>query len=177
MNDRPPAAFDGRYYDFVIEDGWEYLRPACFDDVVLIVPVTDDGAIVLVEQHRVPAGGPVIELPAGLVGDRPEHRGEGILDAARRELLEETGYAAADMEIAAAGMPSAGSNSLSVSLVLATGLRKVGPGGGDGSESIRVMEIPLADAERRLEGLRDEGFALDLKIYAGLWFVRDRCGR
>lgn len=167
------VVYSGRFYDFVVENGWEYLRPSGFDDVVVIVPVTNSGMLVLVEQYRVPAERKVIELPAGLVGDLDEYGGENIVETARRELVEETGYSADRFEIVADSPPSAGSNTLSVKMVLATGLEKTGPGGGVKGESIQVHEIPAREGTERLARFRDEGFAVDLKIYAGLWFARN----
>jgi 8-oxo-dGTP pyrophosphatase MutT (NUDIX family) len=54
---------------------------------VCIVPVTDEGAIVLIRQYRPGLDRVVWEIPAGVVDE-----GESVLDAARRELSEETGY-------------------------------------------------------------------------------------
>lgn len=57
-----------------------------------VVPLTDDGQIVLIRQHRFGIDGPSLEIPGGLVDP-----GESPLDAARRELHEETGYGARDV--------------------------------------------------------------------------------
>ncbi|MGC8820234.1 MAG: NUDIX domain-containing protein [Fervidobacterium sp.] len=57
---------------------------------VAVVPVTDDGKIILVEQYRYPIKQMLLEIPAGKF-DKP---GENPLDCARRELEEETGYRA-----------------------------------------------------------------------------------
>ncbi|MEM1043347.1 MAG: NUDIX hydrolase [Bacteroidota bacterium] len=58
-------------------------------DWSLIVALTDDGKAVLVEQYRYPVDRTALEFAAGIIGE-----GETPLDAARRELLEETGYEA-----------------------------------------------------------------------------------
>jgi ADP-ribose pyrophosphatase len=133
--------------------------------------VTDDGKLVLVEQTRAPVGRPVIELPAGLVGDSPGRADEALAVAARRELLEETGYEARDMTLLVEGAPSAGLTSETIVLFLATGLRKVGPGGGDSTEDIKVHEVPLARAREWLSAQADRGAVIDLKVYAGLYFA------
>lgn len=172
MTSNREVKYRGEYYEFVEEDGWEYIHPAQFDDVVVIVAITDSNKLVLVEQYRVPAGKQVIELPAGLVGDEAAYDGEGIIETARRELIEETGYDARNIEIVACGPPSAGSNTLSVNMLLATGLEKVGPGGGVEGESILVHELDLDDIETGLESFIANGLVVDLKIYAGLWFAR-----
>ncbi len=161
----------GNYYNFVVENGWEYIDPAGFRDVVIIIPITDDDNLLLVEQYRVPVSSSVLELPAGLVGDIAGKETEGILEAAGRELIEETGYRASTMKIVTEATPSAGSNSLAVKMVLATDLQKVGPGGGDETENITVHKIPIAELPAYLERRRNEGTVIDMKIYAGLWFV------
>ena len=53
------------------------------------------------------------------------------------------------------------------------GLTRVGDGGGDASENIVVHEVPLADVEEWLEGQRRAGKGVDLKIWAGMYFLRD----
>jgi ADP-ribose pyrophosphatase len=58
--------------------------------VVLAVPFTADGRLVLVRQYRAATGGSTLEMPAGKVGD--EKLGEGCPEALARELREEAGY-------------------------------------------------------------------------------------
>ena len=60
---------DGEFLRLKRRDNWEYVERANARAAVIIVAVTDDDALLLVEQPRVPIGGPVLELPAGLVGD------------------------------------------------------------------------------------------------------------
>ena len=70
----------------------------------MIVAVTPDDALLLVEQPRPALGGPVIELPAGLV--EPSERGEaGLRACAARETLEETGFALAPETFRPLGAP------------------------------------------------------------------------
>jgi ADP-ribose pyrophosphatase len=134
--------------------------------------VTDDGKLVLVEQERPPVGARVIELPAGLAGDARGHEGEELEVAARRELLEETGYSAQVMRRAAAGAASAGMTDEVITLFVATGLEKSGTGEGDGEEDITVHEVALDQVESWLAAREREGRLIDLKVYAGLYFAR-----
>ncbi|MFQ5808635.1 MAG: NUDIX domain-containing protein, partial [Armatimonadota bacterium] len=62
-------------------------------DSVAIVPVLDDGRIVLIRQFRLPAGGVLLEIPAGVVDP-----GESPTGSAQRELAEEIAYEAACLE-------------------------------------------------------------------------------
>ena len=50
-------------------------------------------------------------------------------------------------------------------------LQRVGPGGGDESERITVHEVPRAEAPAWLVRKRDEGYEVDLKLWAGLWML------
>ena len=67
---------------------WESVERVNCSGIVGMVPLTDDGDVILIKQFRPPVNGYVIELPAGLCDI-----GETLEDAARRELIEETGYA------------------------------------------------------------------------------------
>src|SRR5690349_10920782 len=87
----------GRYLTFIDDAGWEYVTRPHISGVVVIVAVTADGRLVLVEQYRPAVKKKVIELPAGLVGDIVGQQGESMGTAAARELEEETGYRAAEM--------------------------------------------------------------------------------
>jgi len=121
---------------------WAYASRTKSTGVVGIIALTDDNKVILVEQLRIPHNKLVIELPAGLVGD--EIQGEDELAAARKELLEETGYSA--KRITRFGTPTCSSAGLSdetIQLFIATGLTKTGEGGGVGSENITVHKVPL----------------------------------
>ena len=160
----------GKHLTFVARGHWEYVERTQ-SIVVCIVAVTDDDKLVLVEQFRPPVNKRVIEIPAGLVGDLPGQENEPTVAAARRELIEETGYDAGEMTLLATGPPSAGLSSEVVALYRASALRKVRPGGGDESEEIQVHEVPLGTTRDWLNERETRGAIIDLKIYAGLHFV------
>ena len=162
----------GRFLAMFERGGWEYVDRVGASGVVVILALTDEDELVLVEQHRVPVGANVIELPAGLAGDLPDSRDEDFREAARRELLEETGYAAESIEFLCEGPPSAGLTSEIQTLLRATGLRKTGPGGGDETEDITVHTIALNVLDDWLGEAAQRGCLIDPKIYAGLYFLR-----
>lgn len=158
-------------------DGWFFVERPNATGVVTLVPVTNDRRIVLVEQFRVPVGRTVVELPAGLAGDEPGHQSEALEAAARRELIEETGYDARRLIPIATGATSPGVVNEIVSFFLATDLVKVGAGGGTPDESIVVREVPLDDAAAWLQRRAEEGLIISAKVYAGLFFAAHHAGR
>ena len=163
---------EGKHVALVRKGGWEFARRRGISGIVGIVAVTDDGRLLLVEQDRPPVNARVIELPAGLAGDGSEHAGEDLEVAARRELLEETGYKASRMERLAAGAASAGMTDEVITIFRATGLKKTGAGEGDGSEDITLHEVPLDGILDWLAAREREGKLVDLKVYAALHFAR-----
>jgi len=154
-------------------DRWEYAFRTNATGVVVLVPVTDSGELVLVEQYRIPVRSRVIELPAGLVGDSGD-AGEDMRTAAQRELIEETGYRAGYFEELLTCPSTPGMSDEVVSIFYAGELEKVGPGGGDGSERITVHRMPLSSATEWLEDRMAEGIMVDPKIYAGLFWAGSR---
>lgn len=164
------TVYDGRYLRMQVRGTWEYAeRTHAGGLAAIIVAVTPDDKVVFVEQFRVPLQAPTIEMPAGLVGDI--HAGESIEESAIRELEEETGWTADHAELLMIGPTSSGMSNERIAFVRATGLRKVGPGGGDGSEDITVHEIPRGEAAAWLARKMGEGYELDAKLWAGLWMI------
>lgn len=170
-HDSKTVIAEGEFLRLVRSGNWEYVERLGITGIVVMVPVTDDGKLVLVEQFRAPVGATVIELPAGLVGDVKGMESEPLAEAAERELLEETGYRAARMRLVAAGAASAGTSGEILHVFLATGLVAEGPGGGDDTEDIKVREVPLEAAEQWLAAQAAEGKVIDVKVYAGLYFA------
>ena len=161
----------GRYLELVDEGGWEYVHRHGATGVVVLVATTDRDDLVLVEQHRVPVHARTIELPAGLIGDLPAAALEAREIAAARELEEETGFRATRLDLLAEGPISVGLSTETVSFFRATGLVRVGSGGGDESEKITVHVVPIAEVPRFLHAKARDGALVDPKIFAGLYFV------
>lgn len=164
----------GRHLAFVESDGWEYVDRPGVTGIAVVVAVTDDARLVLVEQRRPPVGARVVELPAGLCGDEAGAADEPLEEAARRELLEETGWEAREMERLTAGPPSAGVSSEVLTFFLARGLVRRGAGGGVAGERIDVWEVPLAGVEVWLLSREAQGALVDPKVWAGLYFALHR---
>jgi len=108
--------------------------------------------------------------PGGTHAMKGEFAGnEDFEVAARRELLEETGYAADRFEELLRGPSSAGLSDEQLVFYRAHGLRKEGPGGGDASEDIRVHEVPLDSLRSWLDAQRAKGRLVEPKIFAALF--------
>ena len=136
---------------------------------VIVIAVTPADEVLFVEQYRIPLGARTIEMPAGLVGD--DHAHDTLEAAARRELVEETGWEPGDVEVLLVGPTSAGMSNERIAFVRARNLRKVGDGGGVDNEDIVVHAVPRKEAPAWLMRKHAEGFELDLKLWAGLWML------
>jgi len=162
--------YSGRFLGLKERDRWEYAFRTNASGVVVLVPVTDTGELVLVEQYRIPVQSRVMELPAGLVGDTGDFD-EDFKIAAHRELIEETGYRATLLEELLTSPSTPGMADEIITIYYASGLVRVGPGGGDGNEDITVHHVPLESAAVWLDERMAEGIMLDPKIYAGLYWA------
>lgn len=162
--------FEGKYIRLIRQDTWEFTERVKATGVVMIVPVTPDHKIILVEQYRPAVKKQVIELPAGLVDDLEHCSGESFESAAIRELLEETGYRAQAMEFIMCGPHAAGSNTALIHFYKAVGLKKESQGGGVDEENITTHEVRLSEVQEWLIKKSDEGYLIDPKLYAGLYF-------
>lgn len=171
MSDPKQTLATGNYLALIRDEGWEYVIRTRASGVVAIVAVTGADELILVEQYRKAVAAPVLELPAGLVGDEAGQEQESEAEAARRELEEETGYTASEMTLLMKGPPSAGLGTEIVSIYRAAGLKQIGQGGGTDDEDITVHRVPLSGAERWLQAQEQRGCLTDPKVYVGLYFA------
>ena len=130
-----------------------------------VVPVVFDAegnpSVVLVSQYRPPYDDVVIEIPAGM----RDIDGEDTADVARRELIEEAGLSAGDVEHLGDILPSPGMTDSVTTIYLATGCTPV-PHDRQGPEEdfMEVLHVPLVDALAMI----DDGRIRDAKTVSGL---------
>jgi ADP-ribose pyrophosphatase len=166
MTNETETLFEGRHLSFLRRRGWEYVEHRTAPEAVMIVALTPDRRIVLVEEFRPALDSRVVSLPAGLVGDEGP---ESPQSAARRELREETGYEAPRLDVLARGPGSAGQSSEMITFFLARGAVAAGPQAEHDRESIRVHVVPIAELPAWARRREAEGAAVDPKIWAGLY--------
>ncbi|WP_409035236.1 NUDIX hydrolase [Novosphingobium sp.] len=165
MTDEPEEVrWAGKFITARTRGKWEYVTRARGIRAAVIVAIDDADHVLLVEQYRVPLQRLCLELPAGLIGDDDGGEGEDALDAAARELEEETGYRAARIESLGEFYSSPGMVSESFSLVRAHGLTKVGPGGGTEGENITVHRVARAHLPQFVEMARARGLGIDVRL-------------
>jgi ADP-ribose pyrophosphatase len=163
--------YQGRWLSLRKRGRWEYAERNNPGGAVIILAVTPQDKVLFVEQYRVAIQKHTIEMPAGLVGDLADQLDEGALLAASRELEEETGYRCERVEFVHEGPSSSGMSTEMITFARAYGLTRVGPGGGDESENIVVHEVPRTEAGAWLFARAREGYSIDPKLFAGLWFI------
>ena len=161
----------GRWLTLKQRGRWEFVERNNPQGAVIIVAVTPDDRVLFVEQYRVPILKFTIEMPAGLIGDAGHADGDSVATAARRELIEETGWTCTRVVPLHSGPSSAGMSTEMMHFVRALELRKVGAGGGDNTENITVHEVPRDRAGEWLRAKAAEGYSIDPKLFAGLWFL------
>lgn len=150
---------------------WEYAERTNPGGGVMIIAVTPEERILFVEQYRPAIECMTIEMPAGLVGDVASSADESAVDAAHRELVEETGYRAGRIDFLMAGPTSAGMSNEILAFVHARDLVRVEQGGGDETEDITVHEVPRREAAAWLIEKINAGYSIDPKMFAGLYML------
>jgi ADP-ribose pyrophosphatase len=138
----------------------EYIR---HPGAVAVLPLFDDGRILLERQFRYPHRREFIELPAGKL-----EPGEPHLETAKRELLEETGYAARDWRRLGVIHTAIAYTDEAIELFLAEKLsqtvRKL-----DAGEFLETLIVPFAEAMQMIK----DGRITDAKTVSGLlWFEK-----
>ncbi len=151
---------------------WEAVERVGIGGIVVMAAVTPARTILLEKQFRPPLGRDVIELPAGLVDP-----GESMEDAARRELIEETGWRAGHLAFLAEGPMSTGASTEILRAYLCTDLVNVGKSGGDDNEIIEVIEAPLDGVKHYLQDVQAQGTLVDLKVYGLVELARQKLDR
>lgn len=129
-----------------------------YPDSVVIAAVDAEQNVLLVRQYRSAVGKALLEMPAG-----KRESDESPLEAAHRELREETGYSARHMEELGGFYSGPGYSTEFLHLFLATDLDAV-PGGLNGDEIMSVIRVPLAD----IPAMIARGEICDAKSIAGL---------
>ena len=134
---------------------------------VAVVPILDDGRLVLVRQYRYPVAKVLLEWPAGKRDD-----GESTLACAMRELREETGYTAREWAYGGEIHNAAAYSSESIWIWFARGLTP-GPQQLDSGEFVEM--VTLSEAE--LDAIAARDGLPDVKTLIGLqWLQRWRAG-
>jgi len=126
-----------------------------------VVPIKDDGTVVLIRQFRHAAGGFIYEIPAGKLNP-----GEDPLHCAARELEEEIGYRASTLSLLSSIFTAPGFVDEVIHVYKATGLTQ-GRQQLDRDEVLEVVEMPLREAMRKIE----DGTIRDAKTIVGLQAV------
>lgn len=154
--------WQGRFVSALKRGKWEFAgRTGGIRAVVILAEY--GGQYILVEQHRVAVGGPCLELPAGLVGDKDARA--TIEGTAVAELEEEAGFTAGRIERLGDFHASPGMLSESFTLVKAHEVARVGHGGGiAGEEEITVHLVPTQEIARFVAEKRAAGVAMDVKL-------------
>ncbi|MGC4097672.1 MAG: NUDIX hydrolase [Nitrospira sp.] len=126
-----------------------------------VVPIKDDGTVVMIRQFRHAAGGFIYEIPAGKLDP-----GEEPLNCAARELEEEVGYRAASFELLSSIFTAPGFADEVIHVYKASGLTK-GRQQLDRDEVLEIVEMPLEQAIKSIQ----DGTIRDGKTIVGLQAV------
>jgi ADP-ribose pyrophosphatase len=148
--------WEGERFRVVEVDGYEV---ADTPPAVAVVAVDAEDRVVLVRQRRAAAGKEILELPAGLIDE-----GETPLEAAQRELREETGLRGGEWRELTAFWSSPGFTNEHVTVFEATGLAEGEPEP-DQREELEVVRWTRAEVEERLLDLEDATTLVGLLLH------------
>lgn len=143
-----------------------------FPDWVNVVPVTDDGKIVLVEQYRHADGKVHLEIPGGSTNP-PGQNGQGDNEsedpkrAAIRELAEETGYVPEDVRLIGVHAPNPAMQNNRMHTYIAFGCKKLQEPDLDPFEDLRTVTLPVNEViEKVMSGEINHSIVIASLFYA-----------
>lgn len=166
-------AYDGHFLkiqrdNIALPDGRHSVREyVLHPGATVILPVFDDGRVLLERQYRYPLGQAFIEFPAGKIDPN-----EDPLATARRELLEETGYTASDWQFVCKIHNAIAYSDEYLDIYLARGLKE----GTQQLDEGEFLELFTATVDELLQWIR-EGKVTDVKTIIGaFWLDKLRSG-
>lgn len=146
----------GKHYDYYYEDS---------PDWVNVVPLTGDNHILLIRQYRHAVREFTLEIPGGII----DPSDPSPLKAARRELLEETGYSSGRFKLIGKCQPNPAIINNITYTYLARGIEPTGEQVPDSTEEIEVVKTPL----RKIPDLINSGKIRHTLVITALYFARD----
>lgn len=174
------VVFDGKYIQTILRsirarDGkcvtWEMVRRKTHGRIVAVLPVTFQKEVVLLKIYRVPPRAYILEACAGLM----DRAGESEENAARREMLEETGYVSEKLVPLFAGPFNSGLVEDEIVYFLAPDARKVQEPTLENAEDIELVALPLSEIFTYLQN-PPENLKADIKLFSALYFLEKMYG-
>lgn len=145
---------NGQEIGFFLIDTWDWVN---------VVAITETEEVLMIRQFRHGSKAVELEIPGGVI--EPE---EDARDAAVRELLEETGFAAGEVHLIGSVNPNPALFTNRCTTYLATGCRKVAELEQDVGEDIEVVTLPLAEVEERIRN----GAIIHSLVVSALYFYQ-----
>lgn len=157
--------FDHQVDEIEYESGNKGIREiAIHPGGAVVVPVKDDGKIILVKQFRYPFQKTLIELPAGKLD-----KGEDPLICATRELEEETGYKAKEINKLGEIYIAPGYCTEILHIYMAKGLTSGNHNREEGEHGMEIFELSIDEIEKMIA----EGEIKDAKTIVGINFLKN----
>lgn len=145
---------------------WELIDRRTHGPIVAIVAITEDDRVLLLRTFRVPARSWMLEVPAGLM----DKAGESPLETAKRELLEETGYASERWETLMRGPFNAGLTTDEIVYFIARDARRVQEPELEALEAMELLSVPRLELAHALMNPPPDT-QVDVKLFSLLWFL------
>lgn len=158
--------FDHQVDEIEYDSGNKSIREiAIHPGGAVIVPIKDDGKIILVKQFRYPLQKTLIELPAGKLD-----KGEDPLKCAARELEEETGYNAKEIEKLGQIYTAPGYCTEILHIYSAKELTPGNHHREEGEQGMEILELSLDEIEKMIAN----GEITDAKTIVGIYFLKNK---